>query len=239
MVVTADSVDCYDVRVRTYFDTSFAVFWKRNSCVFYSIIGPGSRSAADTAAVSNIDSVEYDVAGRVGSSRIWLVLFTKQDSAGMRFLWERAFLPDSLYKPPAPMNTNGQSAFHPRYVQTLPTSPSSFTFDAYSGNVRDIWGVDGSTASRLTATPLVDERNCSSTNFPMVTRQFDAVLLSFFYGMYSVYESDSAIVINPGGSLAASAGYTRAPVMDGYAFGVGGYQVAAVWESNRSGRTHL
>jgi hypothetical protein len=64
-------------------------------------------------------------------------------------------------------------------------------------------------------------------------------LASAFLWMYSIYEADSTVIINPGSSVVASAGYNHAPVIDGYSFGYGGYRIAAVWESNRSGRSHL
>ena len=227
--LTSDSLDCSDVRVRSYFDISFAIFWKHKSCILYSIVRPGYRSAVDTAAVSNTDSLEYDI-GNITYDGNGQILFTKKDSTGIH---------DSLYKQPLQINTNGLSVLRPRYLQTLRYPESWFSFEAHDGKTRDLWGNDYSGLSRLTITPLVDERNCSSTNFPMVTRQSGVTLASSFPWMYSIYEADSTVLINPGSAVIASTGYNRAPRIDGYAFGAGGWQVAAVWESNRSGRTHL
>ena len=238
VVLTADSVDCFDVQVRSNFDTSAAIFWKRKNCIFFNIIGPHYRSAVDTAAFSNTDSVEYDV-GNIVYNRNSSILFTKKDSTGVRSLWERGFLPGSPYSAPSRINTNGLSVLCPRYHQSYHFPESWLTFETRDGNARDIWGIDYSGPSRLTMTPLIDERNCSSASFPVVTKQSGVALASLFSGMYSVYESDSAVVLNPGNTILASAGYNRSPVIDGYAFGGSGWSVAAVWESNRSGRTHL
>ena len=236
--LTSDSLDCSDVRVRSYFDVSFAIFWKHKGRILYRIVRPDYRSAVDTAAVSNTDSLEYDI-GNITYGGNGQILFTKKDSTGIYALWERVFLPDSLYKQPIQINTNGLNVLRPRYLQTLRYPESWFSFEAQDGKTRDLWGNDYSGLSRLTITPLVDERNCSSTNFPMVTKQSGVTLQSSFPWMYSIYEADSTVIINPGSSVVASTGYNRAPRIDGYAFGAGGWQVAAVWESNRDGRTHL
>ena len=88
--LTSDSIDCSDVRALANPDSSFIVSWKRKNVILFSILTPRSYSMPDTAAISNYDSLEYDL-GNSGYTGKCPILFTKKDSTGRFALWEGTF----------------------------------------------------------------------------------------------------------------------------------------------------
>jgi hypothetical protein len=245
-LLVADSVDNTEVQVRPYSDSALMVTWKRSNTVMGALKRVSSISPVETLAVSGNDSLEYDIESEYGQ----IGLIWTSDVQGMKTpLYKQSYqfgqfpsaVPETL-RVPSPCS-------RPRLVITWAGNPS-LTFETLKAGRWDVmyhldyymypWG-------SLSDDPSSDNHNGRSFIFPYVVKQGvrspDLIPSALGLVVYEKYRgSDSSLVFFSGGlsDTVRSPGHnTNALIGSPTLSTPTGQNDIVVWESNRSGRSHI
>jgi len=252
--LTNDSISCTNARVVAYNDSVFILTWKRGNAVLFEFIthspssSPMRFSTSDTLAVSNDDSLNYDISlyGMNG-----FVVWTARDSSGCRILLLRQIntYPIFALAPPETLSIRGNIS-NPQFIEGLGFS-SSLLYELAVNNRHEIHFWNGFSDTNISQDSLSDCRNARALISPKVIGKTDQALnkessiafdvftmeknrygdsLLFFRGDFAASDSIKSIGYNRNACISSTMYYL--PQGSGYA-------VPFVWESNRDGRSHL
>ncbi len=238
--LTHDTVDNTNVRIRPLTDSTFLILWKRKSAILYSLATPLTCTAPETVSVSTSDSVEFDYAD-------WNLVWTSRDTSGKNIMirqWLSTYptlsfsAPDTLFFE--------QSVFNPQLVWPY---GDAVLFETLLNSNREVYLMTGSYAEDVSNDPLADYRNARLFTVPLITKRGDMennALRTYFSSDVLVMEryttTDSMLLFFSGSysDTLRTAGYNRNAKFEPDMHYYSGYEhVLVVWESNRSGRSHI
>jgi hypothetical protein len=241
-VLWQDSIDNTSVQVRPALSPSFVITWKRANTIMGLVMSASAVAPPETLAVSSSDSTEYDICMRS-------VLWTSNVNGMMVPIYSRInkYSPFQLAVPETLQVSVPCAA--PRLNSTLVANPTLFFESQISGKwdvfyyIRYLTPAIGS----LSGDPTSDNHNARSISFPVITKQARGSQNSIPYipglVVYEKYrEKDSCLVFinGPLVDTVRSAGHNRNPLVGSQTFyNQGGRNFLVVWESNRSGRSHI
>jgi hypothetical protein len=249
MPFTADTVDNTGIQMQSYLDSTLIAVWKRKNLLLYSFITPHTISPPETIAVNTTDSIEYDIVSFFSQFRI---VWTSRDTAGKNIMLysESSSYANFSLSPPETLFFR-KDAFNPRIV-SAPWN-KSFTFEAIVNDNREImvWQKSypsGHTVENFSNDPLADDYNFQSYTSPVITvPSFQKNTQAYFYFDFATIEkhsrTDTMLIFMKGyysRDTIQSSGYNR-NVCIGSQFVLynGNAYLLTVWESNRSGRSHI
>ena len=250
--LTSDTADCTHAHVAAYNDSSFIVSWKRNNCVFCSVVtlptspSPLRFSAPETLAASNDDSLEYDI---MLSFRNGRVVWSARDSARNRIFLTSQFAvsPSVQLSSPETLSVAG-SISNPRFVGGY-NYPAYILFEQAVNGRREIHLWDGYSNLVFSHDSSSDCRNaCAFISVKVITfaagtaQSADPAMFDVF-AMEKYGNADSVLFIQGDFNVEYSiqtAGYNRNACLGILMYPYqNGDVTPIVWESNRSGRSHL
>ena len=252
--LTNDSISCTNARVVASNDSVTILAWKRGDAVLFEFIthppslSPMRFSTPDTLAVSNDDSLDYDISfyGTNG-----FVVWTARDSGGCRMPLLRQFSTDPIFSlaPPETLSIRGNIS-NPQFIEGVSFS-SSFLYELKVGNRHEIHFWNGYSDSNISQDSLSDCRHARALISPKVIGKTDRALnkvsfvpfdifimeknrngdsLLFFRGDFVTSDSIKSIGHNWNACIGSMMSYLPQGRGDAMPF---------VWESNRDGRSHL
>jgi hypothetical protein len=248
--LTQDIVDNTNAQIRPLTDSSFIVVWKRKSVLLYSIVNSVTFSVPETIAVGTFDSLEFDILSRYGSGNL---VWTSRDTTNKNIMIFRSFETYPSFTLTAPETLFiSQSAFNPRFTLSFYGDKSVF-FETFVNGNREImmwkeYYPQEQRIENISNDSLADDRNPRAFSNPVVTKRGSVNKKSNFpyYGILTMekYTNTDSMLIFFGGYYLAdtvkSAGYNRNACIGSDMFiNVGKLSVLTVWESNRSGHSHI
>lgn len=246
--LTDDSISSTDVRVSSYNDSTFFVAWKKKNAILYTFLSRTSQTATDTLALSNEDSVEYDLAYSYSSGA---VVWTGLDSNKNSIIMERTILsyPSFSLSPPESLFTQSK-VFNPRFAILFVGYNGGVIYESIVNSKHQVNIWDGNSSENLSNDSSADCRNARIFDSPLVGSPPQSQLNRSLYWfdiliMEKYYANDSLLVFQRHWSTAdtvVSTGYNRNASVGSslYSLPFYGYlAVPIIWESNRSGRSHL
>ncbi len=252
--LTNDSISCTNARVVAYNDSVFILTWKRGNAVLFEFIthspssSPMRFSTPDTLAISNDDSLDYDISLYSPSG---FAVWTERDSSGCRIFLLRQFNTYPIFSlaPPETLSIRGNIS-NPQFVGGDGYS-SFFLYDLAVNNLHQIHFWNGFSDTNISQDSASDCRNARALISPKVIGKTDQTLnkessiafdvftmeknrwgdsLLFFRGDFVTSDSIKSVGYNRNACISSTMYYL--PQGSGYA-------VPFVWESNRDGRSHL
>ena len=226
-------------------DSFFLVTWKRNNTVMGLFQGPRSVTIPETLAVSQTDSLEYDVAGGFnGGTLAW-----RSRVPGGDALMLRSVTRDSLTRlsPPETVLVRSQIA----NPHLMPYFEPVVLFESNDSGRTDVFGYSKyaySSGVNISDDPFADNRNPRAFTNPVVTKTDAGSRTGHMYFDVLAYEkyrgADSMLVfLSASGARSdtvRSVGYNRnATVSSAISFIQSYERVPVVWESNRTGTSHI
>jgi hypothetical protein len=226
------------------------VVWKRKSALLYSLVNPMTISVPETIAVGTSESLEFDITSDYGyGSLVW----TSHDTADKNIMIFRSFetYPTFSFTTPETLFYR-QSAFNPRFTSMFYGSKSVF-FETLLNSNREVMIWEGYNnqdprVDNISNDSLADDRNPRAFTNPIVTKR-GAVNKKLYFSYYGILtmekyiNTDSMLIFSGGYYLAdtvKSSGYNRNACIGSDMFIVDGIlSVLTVWESNRSGHSHI
>jgi hypothetical protein len=248
--LTQDTVDNTNAQIRPLSDSSFIVVWKRKSALLYSIVNSVTFSVPETIAVGTFDSLEFDIFSRYGSGNL---VWTSRDTTDKNIMIFRSFETYPSFTLTAPETLFiSQSAFNPRFTLLFYGDKSVFFETLVNGN-REImmwkeYYPQDQRIENISNDSLADDRNPRAFSNPVVTKRGVVNKKSYFsyYGILTMEKytnTDSMLIFSEGYYLAdtvKSVGYNRNACIGTDMFVTNGkLSVLTVWESNRSGHSHI
>ena len=245
-ILFLDSLDNTCVQVHPFNDTSFIVTWKRANTIMWLMKSESVTTPAETLAVSSEDSPEYDVCAAFGATGI---IWTSSVQGVMTPIYRktggynqiRFAIPDTLNVP--------VPCFRP-HLAISQTADPSFLFETQTSGPGDVYYYLNDPFlpyGNLTGDPVSDNRNARSFNVPYITKRGASAQGQWpsFLGIV-VYEryrgADSTLVFEYGylTDTVRTPGHNRNALVSSLPFASQiGANVLVVWESNRSGRSHI
>ena len=248
--LTQDLIDNTDIQIRPLTDSSFIVVWKRKSVLLYSIVNSVTFSVPETIAVGSFDSLEFDIFSRYGSGNL---VWTSRDTTDKSIMIFRSFDTYPSFTLTAPETLFiSQSAFNPRFTLLFYGDKSVFFETLVNGN-REImmwkeYYPQDQRIENISNDLLADDRNPRAFSNPVVTKRGVVNKKSYFsyYGILTMEKytnTDSMLIFSVDNYLTdtvKSAGYNRNACIGTDMFVTNGIlSVLTVWESNRSGHSHI
>jgi hypothetical protein len=244
-VLSSDSVDLTDARIvpSGYNDSTFLVTWKRANTILMARLGSLGMSQPDTLCVCASDTIQYDICNREGYiDAVWtsgsppaVTLLSRSRDRGSGGSWT---LPETTLSHltgfPNPNLIVGYGA-SPLFIEMqMGNSREVLFYSSWSGT----WGIsDDSTA---------DDCNAQAFQAPVITKPAVSDPISYPYLdalAYEKYRGSDSMLVFIGRSFSDtvhSQGHNR-NVCVGSQLWWGSYNnhILMVWESNRSGRSHI
>jgi hypothetical protein len=251
MALTNDSVSNTNVQARPYRDSTIIIAWKKKNIILYSFMTPSSIMPPDTLAFSTSDSVEFDLAFQYSSGG---VVWTSRDTGANSFIIKRQILtyPSFTLTTPETLSLRGR-LFHPQFAYQFSSYYGPVLYEACAdsaGKKREIFARDDQGAINLSKDPNADSRNVKTFLSPIVGASsnrssepqyfwYDVLVMekylardSFLVFQRSTYFSDTL----------SGPGHNRDACIASWFQYVPKYLSEAtviVWESNRTGRSHI
>ncbi len=232
------------VRVVPYYDSTFMATWKNNNSIFFSFISPSAISPAETLAVSNYDSCEYDIGYMYSEGRI---IWTARDSANQTLFIERSIesYPSFSLTDPETLSVRGD-IWNPRFAYYFSSySPVLYESSIHGKhNIYVLWGRD---TTNISNDPNADYRNARTFTAPVITKHLSKSS-SFYFGVFVAERnsaSDSSLLFEYSAiscDTVTSTGHDRDACVGSWFIPIPYYSspgVPVVWESNRSGKRHI
>lgn len=242
--LVSDSVDNTDARIQPIRDSLFIVTWRRGCAIMALFKTPAGTIPAETLAVGIDDSSGYDLSSRPNyhATLIWTTRVDGIPNPVFRFVDWRSLesaLPETL-RTPGPCN-------NPRLLTTWAGDP----FFLYETRVQSTlqvyhWGGPYS-GLNISSDEAADNLRGGAYMVPVITKSAARLKGTFYPFNMIVYEKirpgDSALVFLPPwgqGDTIRTPGYNRkASVGSTMIWTAPDLNVVVVWESNRSGRSHI
>lgn len=245
-VLILDSLENTHVQVHPFYDTAFIVTWKRANTIMWLMKSISMSTAAETLAVSSLDSVEYDVCTEDGVTR---VIWTSNVKGMMTPIYRRSNgYPQIHFATPETVQVP-LACFRP-HLAISQTADPSFLFETQGSGSVDVFyylNYPYSPYGSLSGDPISDNRNARSFNFPFITKRGASTQgwIPSFLGLvvYEKYRGVDSSLVFVYGSLADTVrtpGHNWNALVSSQPFSSQiGQNVLVVWESNRSGRSHI
>jgi hypothetical protein len=252
--VTEDSISSTNVRVLPYRDSVFLLTWKKRNAILYAFLSFGSlpnsttMSTPDTLALSNEDSLDYDITFRYSDGA---VVWTARDSTGDRVFVTRyvGINPVVTLSTPETLSVRGRLS-NPQFAFSMFSYDGPLLYELSVNGLHEVHIMSGSTDENLSLDPNADCRNARAFSSPIIAvsgRTLDKKIQYWFdvLVMEKYKEKDSTLFFQRGSYVSdtvKSAGYNRNACISSILIYVPQYRSAAipiVWESNRDGRSHL
>ena len=254
-LLVTDSIDNTSVQLRPYNYGSVAVVaWRRKNVLQYRFWTPDSMSVPATLAVSAVDTFEYDLSVQddleLHAEALTAVWTSRNDTAS--FFVGRAVTGYSQMRVLLTDTASGSATMrHPRSFVALRSSPRLFAEGGPAGH-SEIFEYDSNNGhgsfGNLSQDSTADNRNPRAFQTPILIDIFSnkvAAGPSVFFDIL-VYEkvrgSDSMLVFAryQMGDTVRSAGHNKdASVGSETLWFFSRSSILVVWESSRSGRSHL
>jgi hypothetical protein len=241
-----DSLDNTCVRVRPLLDTAFIVTWKRGKTVMWLMKSLSTTTPAETLAVSNSDSLEYDISLKYG---VLGVIWTSDVLGKMTPLYRQIITyPQIQLSIPETLQV-AVPCFAP-HMTISPAADPTFLFETQELGKWDVFYCFNywyPSFGSISGDSLSDNHNAWSFNLPVITKPAarSQTYIPSSLGLV-VYEKtrgkDSCLVFAYGfqGDTIRSPGHNWNARMGSQPFvNQTGQNVLVVWESNRSGRAHI
>jgi hypothetical protein len=241
-----DSLDNTSVQVRPVLSLGLLIAWKRANTVMGLIQSASAGTPPETLAVSSSDSLEYDIATGSG---IATVIWTSDVQGKMTPIRRNIFhyspvqsaAPETLLVP--------MPCAAPRLSSNQFMEPSFFFESQISGRWDVYYYIRYMTPhyGSLSGDSSSENHNAHSLSFPVITKPARSAHTSAprILGLL-VYEkyhgNDSSLVFINGFYMdtVRSAGHNWNSLVGSQVFfNQGGRKFLVVWESNRSGRSHI
>ena len=242
--LTNDTVSNTNVKVRALSDSSFILLWRRGSSILFSIFQANQFSQTQTLVVSNIDSTEYDFSDRF----VW----TRLGPVGNRFcLVSRVQgLNPFVLSPPDTITGNGDMS-DPRFISNQSQGSQMFTFDLKHNGKYEPWKATDINAWTVEEFPVdtnysnlravgYEPAQLTATSNQLHLGNTPQFLGYGFYAWERWTGTDTSIVFL-GYSANDSTESGSSPSISSLSFFLsdGTYHSFVVWESNRTGRSHI
>ncbi len=249
--LTSDSVSNTNVLARAYRDSTFMIAWKKKNVILYTLMTPSTVKPPDTLAISNFDSLEFDFAFHFSEGG---VIWTSRGADGNSLIIKRQVLayPSFTLTAPETLAVRGKLS-HPQFAYQYYSYDGPVLYeksvDSAGGN-HEIFASDGQGTTNLSRDPNVDSRNVKTFRSPVVTVSITHFSeLQYFWSDVLVMEKylpkDSLLVFQRSSyflDTLSGPGHNRdACISSGFQYLPKYLSTAAiiVWESNRSGRSHI
>ena len=239
--LTNDPVNNTGVQIRGFNDSTVWFTWKRDSAIVTTRIGPSSVTPVETLGIVSPSQFDFDVANLFGRLEVlWTngpdQVVIRSKTLNVDLTWS---VPESLSVSPPMMR--------PR-LYVGPIQIGSFLFESTLGNTRDVFLLGdsfGSNDYHLIDDSTSDDFNASAYRSPVVTKRAAISSQSNPHFDAFVYErvapGDSALVFANfvASDTVRSRGHNQNPVLSSDQVYENGMKVLTVWESNRTGRSHI
>ena len=239
-----DSVDNTDARVQHAGDSTFLVAWKRGSAIVGLFRRPSSFTVPETLGVSGAPTFDFDMGAR-GWTCATLIWTTMAGGAPVA-VWRNVSASPSMTTPPETLRT-AFPCFSPRAFTGYYPGPE-FTYESPVSGVRQVfYYLSGYQSGQLTSDAGAESRNCGAYLVPVVIKPARGTAVSYFPMDIVVFErtapGDSSLVFVENNGLADTVrtpGHNRS-VCIGSAWITlpSGPNLLTVWESNRTGMSHI
>lgn len=246
-LLVVDSLSNTGVQVRWLTDSVFIVTWKRASALIALFLTPFTISRAETVAISSSDSFSYDIMTGSGPN-LGTIVWTSESGTGEMILC-RTISTGSLirFSEPETTLTVSSPGSNPHLVASY--FDLEFIYEEETGSPKDVffysrpvWPYSGN----ISEDPLSEDCNARAFRPPVITKVSPSRVASFpGYGacVYTKYRgADSVLVFFSYGTsdTVRSRGHNRNPRICSQMIWLQPYMnVLVVWESNRSGRSHI
>jgi len=239
-----DSIDNTDVRVQHAGDSTFLVAWKRGKAIVGLFRRPSSSTVPETLGVSSLPTFEFDMGAR-GWDYATLIWTTMVQETSM-VVWRNLSMSASVTSLPETLRT-AFPCFSPRAFTGYYPGPE-FTYESPVSGVRQVfYCLSINQSGQLTSETGAESRNCGAYLVPVITKPARGTAVSYFPMDLVVFErtapGDSSLV------FAMHSGLTDTVRTQGYNRNVcigsawislpSGSYLLTVWESNRTGRSHI
>lgn len=249
-VLSNDSVDAFNPRVSIASDSMMIILWRQGNVLLYCLVNSSGKTDPDTVGIAASEAFEYDISGRFGDG---VVVWTNADTLLNNTIHLRPFThyPEFSFTDEETIPFDGE-VYHPRIVQGM-YGLRTFLYETSIAGKHEImfypgyyWGTYPS--ENVSQDTLADDRNPDSFVSPVVTTNDIGSSQSVFpyYSGLLVYEKysgeDSMLIFNRWDYIDSvkSSGYNRNACIGGDMYYTGGrLNVLTVWESNRTGRSHI
>lgn len=248
--LTHDSVDNTNVQIRPLSDSSFIMIWKRKSTLLYSFVNSAVISVPETIAVSTSDSLEFDITSNYHYGNL---VWTSRDTTDKNIMIYRSFetYPTFTFTAPETLLYR-QSAFNPRFTSMYYGNEYVFFEILLNGN-REVMIWEGYsnqdyTVENISNDSLADYHNPRAFTNPVITKR-RSIKKKSYYLYYDIltmekYTSTDSMLIFSGdynlSDTVKSVGYNRnVCIGSGMLYIDKKLFVLIVWESNRSGHSHI
>lgn len=239
-----DSLDNTDVRVQHVRDSVFLVTWKHGNVVMGLLKYPLDITPAETLAISSADSFSYDLSSRgIGSATL---LWTTVDNDTSKALFRTITLPPMAIAPAETISTRWPCLDPHLFIGYYPDP--LFLFETLSGGTRQVmFWLGGSISGGVTSDASAEHRNGHAFMFPYITKPASGSGVPAYPMNVVVYErvspGDTSLIFLPtsaNGDTIRTPGYNRSPCVGSQMMftGTDNY-IMVVWESNRTGRSHI
>ncbi len=229
------------VQILGFKDSSLLVFWKHDSAVLSVRMTPTMVSAPETLATTTSDTMEFDAANIWGT--VGLVWTSGPQQFCTRFQWTYA---DTGWSPPDTLD-KGLAVRRPHLV-VGPMLPPSFLYEGHWGATQDLFISHGgivATSDQLIVDPASDDQNARAFSVPIIIKPDAKKMISHFWFDVLVYErvapGDSSLVFENylWSDTVRSTGHNQNPMISSKTVYKNNLHILIVWESNRSGRSHI
>ena len=228
-------------------DSTAIVIWKRKNNLLFCLVTPSSIGPIDILATSALDSFEYSLGARYSRCR---VVWTSTDSVGIAVLWARdidAYPKISFADPETLFTFAGVS--NPYLVFGWSSYEGDVLFDTDTVGGRDVFAWSGGTIQNLSSDPDADDSHGRAYINPFITKTSGARESSWFIADILAVEKntreDSTLVFLRDWfwtDTVKSRGHNRNISFGSnifYSPDLGRLCIQSVWESNRTGRSHI
>jgi len=242
-LLVPDAFDNTGVQIRPFRDSLFIVTWKRGSRVMGLFKTPSTTSLAETLAFSNLNPLSYDVLTRYDQATIiWTVGVENEELAVFRKL---SSFPPFTRTEPETLRAAGP-CHNPHLAMSYFGDPS-FVYERQEGGRRQVFEwLNLYSSFNVSDDTLSDNLNARAYAPPVITKAASTSGISNAGYNETVYEKyrmgDSMLVFLHGfeADTVRTPGHNRnACIGSQDVFTQTGGYVLAVWESNRSGISHI
>jgi len=243
-LVAADSVDNTDVRVQRLADSTFLVAWRQGDAIAGLRMTPVASSPPETLGVSSTHDFSFDMGSRDGFSATLVWTSTVHDTP--MAVWRTVSTIPSWAVGPETLRTQWP-CFNP-HICVGPYSDPEFLYESpVSGSLQVVYNLGQYTSGQVTSDPGADHRNGHAYSSPVITRPVAGSAVAYFPMNVVVYEKsspgDSSLVFAQNFGAAdtvRSPGHNRNVCLGSQWIQTKtGFNLLAVWESNRTGRSHI
>jgi hypothetical protein len=243
VLLVQDTVDNTDVRIRFAPDSMFIVTWSRGDAIMGLMKTSSTASMPESLAVSNIESPSYDVLSFY--DRVTILWTIRVDTLEFAVHRDIGTHPPYTRTEPETLWTVGP-CYNPHLAVNYYPGPT-FSYEVHEGGFSQVYeSFPGLPSSNISDDPLAENRNGRGYTSPVITKGASRVGLQWPRSDEFIYEKyrlgDSMLVYLHGGlsDTVRSAGHNRNVCLGSQMIAANnrGY-VLAVWESNRSGTSHI